>query len=74
MPSQSGNDDDDVKEAGAAVVGLNCHKGCTNIMRPLRKIREACKVQCVTPTHCIDDDTQSFCQQYLLNKKEQMNR
>ncbi|XP_076447774.1 betaine--homocysteine S-methyltransferase 1-like isoform X2 [Babylonia areolata] len=32
-----------LEEAGAAVVGLNCGKGPTNILRPLRKVREACK-------------------------------
>ncbi|KAL8581952.1 hypothetical protein ACOMHN_027934 [Nucella lapillus] len=47
-----------LEEAGADVVGLNCGKGPTNIMKPMRKIREACKgpIMCLPVVYSTTDD------------------
>ena len=34
-----------LEEAGAAVVGLNCGRGPGNILKIMKKIRQACKVR-----------------------------
>ena len=36
-----------LEDAGAAVVGLNCFRGPTTILEPLKLVKQACKVSTV---------------------------